>query len=78
AIPGVTKIKDGYNPATDNQQDLVNILGGMYDAVLFHGASNASAVQSIVSIERATFYRERAIGMYLPLPYAFAQVIRAR
>ncbi|KAF6166044.1 hypothetical protein GIB67_012941 [Kingdonia uniflora] len=58
----------------DNQQDLLNILGGMYAAVLFLGASNASAVQSVVSIERTVFYRERAAGMYSPLPYAFAQV----
>ncbi|KAF6137666.1 hypothetical protein GIB67_023600 [Kingdonia uniflora] len=59
---------------TNNQQDLVNILGGMYAAVLFLGASNVSAVQFVVSIERTVFYRERAAGMYLPLPYAFAQV----
>ncbi|KAB1221288.1 Pleiotropic drug resistance protein 2 [Morella rubra] len=56
------------------QQDLMNLLGAMYAAVLFLGATNASAVQSIVAIERTVFYRERAAGMYSPLPYAFAQV----
>lgn len=52
----------------------MNLLGAMYAAVLFLGATNASAVQSIVAIERTVFYRERAAGMYSPLPYAFAQV----
>ncbi|KAM4078556.1 hypothetical protein ACB094_09G046900 [Castanea mollissima] len=56
------------------QQDLMNLLGAMYAAVLFLGGTNASAVQSVVSIERTVFYREKAAGMYSELPYAFAQV----
>ncbi|KAK4441272.1 Pleiotropic drug resistance protein 2 [Sesamum alatum] len=56
------------------QQDLLNLLGATYAAVLFLGATNASAVQSVVAIERTVFYRERAAGMYSELPYAFAQV----
>ncbi|KAK8600453.1 hypothetical protein V6N12_050307 [Hibiscus sabdariffa] len=56
------------------QQELMNLLGAMYSAVLFLGATNASAVQSVVAIERTVFYRERAAGMYSELPYAFAQV----
>ncbi|KAM1523847.1 hypothetical protein ACFX10_008508 [Malus domestica] len=59
---------------TAQQQDLMNLLGAMYAAVLFLGATNASAVQSVVAIERTIFYRERAAGMYSELPYAFAQV----
>ncbi|KAJ0087729.1 hypothetical protein Patl1_32466 [Pistacia atlantica] len=59
---------------TTKQQDLYNLLGAMYSAVLFLGATNASSVQPIVSIERTVFYRERAAGMYSALPYAFAQV----
>ncbi|BFG38675.1 hypothetical protein CerSpe_249490 [Prunus speciosa] len=59
---------------TTQQQDLMNLLGAMYAAVLFLGATNASAVQSVVAIERTVFYRERAAGMYSELPYAFAQV----
>ncbi|KAF8403238.1 hypothetical protein HHK36_011339 [Tetracentron sinense] len=59
---------------TSKQQDLMNLLGAMYAAVLFLGASNTSAVQPIVAIERTVFYRERAAGMYSALPYAFAQV----
>ncbi|KAL5545906.1 hypothetical protein UlMin_005593 [Ulmus minor] len=60
---------------TSKQQDLMNLLGAMYSAVLFLGATNASAVQSIVAIERTVFYRERAAGMYSALPYAFAQTL---
>ncbi|KAI8573493.1 hypothetical protein RHMOL_Rhmol01G0282000 [Rhododendron molle] len=56
------------------QQDLLNLLGATYSAILFLGASNAAAVQSVVSIERTVFYRERSAGMYSELPYAFAQV----
>ncbi|GKV37528.1 hypothetical protein SLEP1_g45550 [Rubroshorea leprosula] len=59
---------------TTKQQDLMNLFGAMYCAVLFLGATNASAVQPVVSIERTVFYRERAAGMYSALPYAFAQV----
>lgn len=59
----------------NRQQDLLNLLGATYAAVLFLGATNASAVQSVVGIERTVFYRERAAGMYSELPYAFAQVI---
>lgn len=61
-----------YNRST--QQDLLNLLGATYSALLFLGAANASAVQSVVAIERTVFYRERAAGMYSELPYAFAQV----
>lgn len=56
------------------EQDLLNLLGAMYSAVLFLGATNTSGVQPIVAIERTVFYRERAAGMYSALPYAFAQV----
>uniref|UniRef100_A0A7N0V4T9 ABC transporter domain-containing protein n=1 Tax=Kalanchoe fedtschenkoi TaxID=63787 RepID=A0A7N0V4T9_KALFE len=60
---------------TSKQQDLMNLLGAMYAAVLFLGATNAGAVQGVVSIERTVFYRERAAGMYSELPYAFSQVV---
>ncbi|XVF26439.1 hypothetical protein REPUB_Repub14bG0016500 [Reevesia pubescens] len=56
------------------QQDVLNFFGAMYSAVFFLGAVNASSVQAVVAIERTVFYRERAAGMYSPLPYAFAQV----
>ncbi|RVX20123.1 Pleiotropic drug resistance protein 2 [Vitis vinifera] len=56
------------------QQELINLLGATYAAILFLGASNATAVQPVVAVERTVFYRERAAGMYSELPYAFAQV----
>ncbi|KAJ7971515.1 Pleiotropic drug resistance ABC transporter [Quillaja saponaria] len=59
---------------TEKQQDLLNLFGAMYSAVLFLGATNANAVQSVVAIERTVFYRERAAGMYSAIPYAFSQV----
>lgn len=56
------------------QQDVMNLLGSIYIAVVFVGGNNANTIQSIVSVERAVFYRERASGMYSALAYALAQV----
>ncbi|XP_077235852.1 pleiotropic drug resistance protein 2-like [Tasmannia lanceolata] len=56
------------------QQELLNLLGAMYASIFFIGATNATTVQPVVSIERTVFYREKAAGMYSALPYAFAQV----
>ncbi|KAG8374150.1 hypothetical protein BUALT_Bualt11G0100900 [Buddleja alternifolia] len=58
----------------EKQQELQNLLGAIYAAVLFLGATNGTSVQGVVSIERTVFYRETAAGMYAALPYAFAQV----
>ena len=57
------------------QQDVQNVMGVLYASVLFLGVNNASSVQPVVSVERSVFYRERAAGMYGPLPYAFAQAL---
>ncbi|KAK2657205.1 hypothetical protein Ddye_010257 [Dipteronia dyeriana] len=59
---------------TSKQQDLFNLLGAMYSAVVYLGANYAMGVQPIVSVERTVFYRERAAGMYSAVPYALAQV----
>ncbi|KAI4352600.1 hypothetical protein L6164_006836 [Bauhinia variegata] len=56
------------------EQDLLNILGAMYAAILFLGGINTTSAQPVVATERTVFYRERAAGMYSALPYAFAQV----
>ncbi|KAK2994426.1 hypothetical protein RJ640_009653 [Escallonia rubra] len=64
----------GKGDQLNRQQDLLNLLGATYAAILFLGAGNASSVQSVVAIERTVFYRERAAGMYSELPYAFSQV----
>ncbi|GER28927.1 ABC transporter family protein [Striga asiatica] len=63
-----------YNSIRSTQQDLMNLLGAIYSAVMFLGGTNTSAVQSVVAVERTVFYREKAAGMYSALPYAFAQV----
>ncbi|EPS65201.1 hypothetical protein M569_09576, partial [Genlisea aurea] len=55
-------------------QDLMNLLGGMFSAVVFLGGMNACAAQAVVDVERTVYYREKATGMYSALPYAFAQV----
>ncbi|KAL9150125.1 hypothetical protein ABFS82_12G149200 [Erythranthe guttata] len=58
----------------EKQQDLQNLLGAIYAAVIFLGATNSTSVQGVVAIERTVFYREKAAGMYSALPYAFSQV----
>nr|GMC51039.1 pleiotropic drug resistance protein 2-like [Ipomoea batatas] len=57
----------------EKQQDLENILGAIFSAIIFIGATNANSVQAVVAVERTVFYRERGAGMYSALPYAFAQ-----
>lgn len=63
-----------YHVCREKEQDLLNLLGAMYSAVIFLGASNTYSVQPVVAIERTIFYRERAAGMYSELPYAIGQV----
>ncbi|KAJ8540414.1 hypothetical protein K7X08_030333 [Anisodus acutangulus] len=50
-------------------------MGSMYAATLFLGVQNSSSVQPVVAVERTVFYRERAVGMYSAIPYAFGQVV---
>lgn len=57
----------------DSTQNLFVVMGALYSSCLFLGVNNASSVQPIVAIERTVFYREKAAGMYSPLPYAAAQ-----
>ncbi|KAK8959475.1 ABC transporter G family member 34 [Platanthera guangdongensis] len=64
----------GKGKKTGTQQDLFNLMGAIYAAVFFLGATNANTVQPVVAIERTVFYRERAAGMYSSLAYAFGQV----
>ncbi|ESW34862.1 hypothetical protein PHAVU_001G187800 [Phaseolus vulgaris] len=56
------------------QQDIWDLLGAMYAAVMFLGTSNTMGVQPILDIERTVLYRERAAGMYSTLTYAVSQV----
>ncbi|WCJ41763.1 ABC transporter G family member 34 [Euphorbia peplus] len=64
----------GKGQQYQKQQDLVNLLGAAFGALLFLGGMNALAVTHAIITERTVFYRERAAGMYSELPYAFAQV----
>ncbi|XP_061340292.1 ABC transporter G family member 39-like isoform X2 [Gastrolobium bilobum] len=56
------------------QQDVFNLLGAVYSAMMFLGNMNAAGVQPVVNIERTVLYRERAAGMYSTLSYAVGQV----
>lgn len=57
----------------NNEQDLGNILGALYLAMLFLGIINSMTVQPVAFTERSIMYRERASGMYHELPFALAQ-----
>ncbi|KAM7279762.1 hypothetical protein ACFE04_006896 [Oxalis oulophora] len=57
-----------------NEQDLFNILGSMYIAVIFLGLNNSSTVMPYVDTERSVLYRETFAGMYSSWAYSFSQV----
>ncbi|KAI5579409.1 hypothetical protein BDE02_08G087600 [Populus trichocarpa] len=59
----------------ENHQDLFNILGSMYSAIIFFGISNCSGVLPRIAAERAVMYRERFAGMYSSWAYSCAQVL---
>ncbi|XP_059632028.1 pleiotropic drug resistance protein 3-like [Cornus florida] len=58
----------------NTEQDLFNILGCMYIAVIFLGINNCSTVLPHVATERNVLYREKFAGMYSSKAYSFAQV----
>ncbi|WVZ10429.1 hypothetical protein V8G54_014959 [Vigna mungo] len=59
----------------NNQQDLFNVLGSMYIAVIFLGINYCSTILPYVATERAVLYREKFAGMYSSTAYSFAQKI---
>ena len=59
----------------ESAQDLGNILGSLYLAMLFLGIINSMTCQPVAYTERGVMYRERATGMYHELPFALAQCI---
>ncbi|KAK1319194.1 Pleiotropic drug resistance protein 3 [Acorus calamus] len=63
-----------HGKKVDNQQDLFNILGAMFAAMVFLGINNCSSVLPFVSTERNVLYREKFAGMYTSWSYSFAQV----
>ena len=68
------KLKSFYLFHRNDQQDVFNVFGSMFVAVLFFGINNCSTVLSIVATERTVLYREKFAGMYSPWAYSFAQV----
>ncbi|KAL1334319.1 hypothetical protein HN51_063249 [Arachis hypogaea] len=58
----------------NNQQDLFNIFGSMYIAVIFLGVNYCSTILPYVATERSVLYREKFAGMYSSIAYSFAQV----
>ncbi|PKI43082.1 hypothetical protein CRG98_036561 [Punica granatum] len=58
-----------------NEQDLFNVFGSMYIAVIFLGLNYCSSVLPLVATERTVLYRETFAGMYSSSAYSFAQVI---
>ncbi|PON46935.1 ABC transporter-like [Trema orientale] len=58
----------------NNEQDLFNVMGSMYMAVIFLGVNNCSTILPYVATERSVLYRERFAGMYSSKAYSFAQV----
>jgi hypothetical protein len=58
----------------NNQQDLFNVLGSMFTAIIFFGINNCSMVLPLVATERTVLYRERFAGMYSSWAYSLAQV----
>ncbi|XP_042967891.1 pleiotropic drug resistance protein 1-like [Carya illinoinensis] len=59
----------------EKQQNLFNVMGSMYAAIVFLGLQTVSYVQPVVDVERTVFYRERAAGMYSASSYALAQAV---
>ncbi|XP_058083528.1 pleiotropic drug resistance protein 3-like isoform X1 [Magnolia sinica] len=58
----------------NNEQDLFNILGSMFIAMIFLGVNNCSTIMPFVARERTVLYREKFAGMYSSRAYSFAQV----
>ncbi|XP_051142945.1 ABC transporter G family member 31-like isoform X2 [Andrographis paniculata] len=54
-------------------QALFVLMGALYASATFLGVNNCGTVQPIIAIERSVFYREKAAGMYSPVPFALAQ-----
>ncbi|KAK9934094.1 hypothetical protein M0R45_021251 [Rubus argutus] len=59
----------------NNQQELFNVFGSMFAAIIFFGINNCSTVLPFVATERNVLYRERYAGMFSSWAYSFAQVL---
>ncbi|EFN53324.1 hypothetical protein CHLNCDRAFT_58610 [Chlorella variabilis] len=70
---GTVLAGQGDNAYTYN--GILNIMGMQYSSVMFIGILNAMMVQSIISVRRTVFYRERAGGTYQVLPFSAAEFL---
>ncbi|KAF8034803.1 hypothetical protein BT93_C0964 [Corymbia citriodora subsp. variegata] len=59
----------------NNQQNLFNIFGSMYMAIIFLGINNCAPVLPYIAMERTVMYRERFAGMYSSWAFSLAQVV---
>ncbi|KAH7850759.1 hypothetical protein Vadar_002572 [Vaccinium darrowii] len=58
----------------NGEQDLFNITGAIFVAILNMGIGNCSTVIPFIATERSIVYKERFSGMYSPWAYSLAQV----
>lgn len=63
---------------SNNQQDILQVLGSMFISVIFLGIVNCSSVAPSLATERTVMYRERYSEMYSSLAFALAQVMHSR
>lgn len=71
-----------FGTVLDNQGDkaytyngILNVTGVQYSSVMFIGMVNAMMVQSIISLRRTVFYRERSGGTYTVFPYILTEFL---
>ena len=61
---------------SEDEQDVLNILGTAYTSALFLGYMNCATMQPTIAMERVIFYPEKFSGMYSSMAYVIAQVKR--
>ena len=61
---------------SEDEQDVLNILGTAYTSALFLGYMNCATMQPTIAMGRVIFYREKFSGMYSSMAYVIAQVKR--
>ncbi|GJZ18828.1 pleiotropic drug resistance protein 2-like protein isoform X2, partial [Tanacetum coccineum] len=58
--------QDLHFATTSRQQDLMNMLGALYAAVMFLGGTNTSSVQTVFSVEDSFLSRESSRDVFSP------------
>ena len=56
-----------------SSQDVTAVVGAVNATTIFLGALYALNVLPVISVERAVYYRERALYFYHSLPFSLAQ-----